>query len=470
VKVEPPAGPPGIDVRIGGRCYYIHSGASADVYFDDLRVGGVRGDTPGNYSTTLRVPAGATNGDHRIRVLDRGLREIGSGAFRVVRPPCPGDCGDDGTVTVDEVVRGVAIALGDMPLSECTRIDRDGDGRVAVDEIVGAVENALAGCRDDYEQSLELVRARDHIEGSFLGSRAVWANAERIYLASFQGTLFVLARDREAGFPILEERRDGSAPLTAVRGDGDRLYVSAGDGELRVYRTVPELALERRVRLAPIGLSGIEPRGSRLFVGVGQSAFAVNADFVFLSALNEGEVILEVWPEDFTAALTYGGPPTQDATSVLRRDASELSSLPNPPTTNGTLGQVSLFVDDQILAQTTPGCCGTGIFVRDPRTGEQVGFVPRLSTNTVQRRGRWMFAGNEAGTVDLVDLYRDGFPIAASIDLRQATGHNDAEDIEIRAVWVDDVDGLIFAGSSWGNDQSRGPDLPSFFVLERSEH
>jgi hypothetical protein len=54
----------------------------------------------------------------------------------------------------------------------------------------------------------------------------------------------------------------------------------------------------------------------------------------------------------------------------------------------------------------------------------------------------------------------------ASLNLRQVTGHTGIEDIEIRALWADHLDTLIFAGSSWGNDQSRGPLLPSFFVLE----
>jgi len=40
------------------------------------------------------------------------------------------------------------------------------------------------------------------------------------------------------------------------------------------------------------------------------------------------------------------------------------------------------------------------------------------------------------------------------------------EDIEIRALWTDNVDNLVFAGSTWGNDQSRSPSLPAFFVLD----
>jgi len=59
---------------------------------------------------------------------------------------CPGDCGGDGMVSVDDLVRGVRIALGDMPLSECSAFDRDEDGRVAVGELVAAVAAALGPC------------------------------------------------------------------------------------------------------------------------------------------------------------------------------------------------------------------------------------------------------------------------------------------------------------------------------------
>lgn len=54
----------------------------------------------------------------------------------------------------------------------------------------------------------------------------------------------------------------------------------------------------------------------------------------------------------------------------------------------------------------------------------------------------------------------------SSVDLRAITGHTGSEDIEIRALWSDAYDNLVFAGSSWGNDQSRGTNLPAFFILE----
>lgn len=59
---------------------------------------------------------------------------------------CLGDCGDDATVEVDELIRGVAAALGSMPVDTCASIDGNGNGRVSIAELVAAVRNALGGC------------------------------------------------------------------------------------------------------------------------------------------------------------------------------------------------------------------------------------------------------------------------------------------------------------------------------------
>jgi hypothetical protein len=60
-------------------------------------------------------------------------------------PTCPGDCGNDGAVTVDELIRCVSIALG-APLGDCPPCDVSDDGSVTVDELVQAVTASLNGC------------------------------------------------------------------------------------------------------------------------------------------------------------------------------------------------------------------------------------------------------------------------------------------------------------------------------------
>lgn len=59
---------------------------------------------------------------------------------------CPGDCNVDDRVTIDELVRGVAIALGEQDRRDCLALDRDGDAVISIAEIIAAVAAALNGC------------------------------------------------------------------------------------------------------------------------------------------------------------------------------------------------------------------------------------------------------------------------------------------------------------------------------------
>ena len=59
---------------------------------------------------------------------------------------CVGDCDGDGAVAVDELVRAVAIALGNEPTSACASIDANGDGVVTIDELLAAVAHSMDGC------------------------------------------------------------------------------------------------------------------------------------------------------------------------------------------------------------------------------------------------------------------------------------------------------------------------------------
>lgn len=59
---------------------------------------------------------------------------------------CTGDCNGTGIVTVDELVRGVNIALERAELDECPVFDADSSGRVEIYELVEAVGNALTTC------------------------------------------------------------------------------------------------------------------------------------------------------------------------------------------------------------------------------------------------------------------------------------------------------------------------------------
>jgi hypothetical protein len=49
-------------------------------------------------------------------------------------------------VSIDELIKGVNIALGSASLDQCSSFDTNGDGEVTVGELVRAVNNAVTGC------------------------------------------------------------------------------------------------------------------------------------------------------------------------------------------------------------------------------------------------------------------------------------------------------------------------------------
>lgn len=59
---------------------------------------------------------------------------------------CAGDCDGNGTVAINELVRGVNIALGQAAIEMCPAIDTDGLGDVSINELVAAVRAVLDGC------------------------------------------------------------------------------------------------------------------------------------------------------------------------------------------------------------------------------------------------------------------------------------------------------------------------------------
>ena len=65
-------------------------------------------------------------------------------ATPIPAPFCLGDCNLNGTVTVDEVLVMINMALGTLAVQPCA--DGNQNQQVTVDEILRALTNALRGC------------------------------------------------------------------------------------------------------------------------------------------------------------------------------------------------------------------------------------------------------------------------------------------------------------------------------------
>ncbi len=147
LTVEPVSGRPGSVADLSGYCYTGIAGRGIEVYFDDEHVASTIVDPAGVYGTSFVVPAGAEPfAAHAVRVVVDG-DELARSGFDVEQGPAPciGDCDGDFAVTIDELVRGIGVALG-SPTGDCEALDGTGDGRVTVAELVAAVGRALDGC------------------------------------------------------------------------------------------------------------------------------------------------------------------------------------------------------------------------------------------------------------------------------------------------------------------------------------
>jgi len=69
-----------------------------------------------------------------------------TGAVPTTTPGCIGDCNTNGTVTIDELVLAVSIAVGSADPMACKSLDRDHSDKVEADELLAAIDNALNGC------------------------------------------------------------------------------------------------------------------------------------------------------------------------------------------------------------------------------------------------------------------------------------------------------------------------------------
>jgi len=87
-------------------------------------------------------------GDHRLTLTARDSDgATGSDTITVhVRGNCAGDCDGGATVTVDELIKGVNIALGAAEIELCPSFDTNGSNTVTVEELIKGVNNALSGC------------------------------------------------------------------------------------------------------------------------------------------------------------------------------------------------------------------------------------------------------------------------------------------------------------------------------------
>jgi len=87
--------------------------------------------------------AGAVDAEAAFAALAAAATPTAVAPTPTATPSVEGDCDGNGVVNVDDLVRGVSIALDQAAVDTCTSLDRNGDGRVSIDELVAALNLAL---------------------------------------------------------------------------------------------------------------------------------------------------------------------------------------------------------------------------------------------------------------------------------------------------------------------------------------
>lgn len=158
---------------------------------------------------------------------------------------CTGDCNSDRTVTIDELVHGVSISLGAVPLAACPAIDRDGNGRATVDELIAAAGNALQGCTG---QTTAFVVTSDFTTGAWATvgvdpPRAVQPASSRqlIYrdavVRTHGGLVYVINRLFADNIQVLDPVHGFATRLQCSTGAGTNPHDIAFAGPQKAYVT-----------------------------------------------------------------------------------------------------------------------------------------------------------------------------------------------------------------------------------------
>ena len=161
---------------------------------------------------------------------------------------CTGDCNHDDRVAVDELVTGVNMALGTMPLDRCPDLDADGDDDVAVAELIAAVNNALGGCGSHAnrapqasELSFSADTATPYLEKQLIGSDPDNDTITYELIAGDTGTGYEFAYvNPESGMLYLTLSADfqGTIMLPYHVTDG-RLFSNTANATIQVQTDIP---------------------------------------------------------------------------------------------------------------------------------------------------------------------------------------------------------------------------------------
>ena len=309
--------------------------------------------------------------------------------------------------------------------------------------------------------SLEFVADVD-LEGVNCATpECVYADKNYIFFASTTGQLDVLDASKP-GYPVVHTVQVSTMPLNAVRGDGERLYVTAENGSVYVFEE--KRPFTQSAPFSPSGhpLESLALNANSLFFSQDQGAMAKTQTTVFLSQLNQGDTALRTSKQGVLEQ-TYGsGDFPANTTVAFNAATGEVTgSVSNPPGINGEAEAVAIYANGSVLALASPGCCGAGVALYNENTLKPLSYLDATYADSVvtANSNTLLVVGTESGVVELYNISHPQKPVWLSgVDLQQIIGNV----VEVRSLWLAPDGKTIYAASTGGENQT----TITFFVLK----
>lgn len=195
---------------------------------------------------------------------------------------CP-ECNGDGTVSINELIVGIAIALGERPLADCPAMDADGDGALRIAEIIVAVNAAFSPCNAAATPTptatpapipTEAVALRDWLRsGNYLG----WAAESAPHASTGPHGGFVRTYLNDVLFDSLNAA-NAAHPAGAVA--VKELYFSRPEGPVREWAVMIKLDDDSDLGRNWYWYEGVGLAGAGLSICTG--CHAAGKDFVLI--------------------------------------------------------------------------------------------------------------------------------------------------------------------------------------------
>jgi len=252
---------------------------------------------------------------------------------------CVGDCNGDGRVTIDEIITGVNIALGNVEVSTCESYDIN--GQVTVDEILMAVNEALNGCPEGAVGTISGTAVKGPVSNATVSALAIGSSGVKgaqIGSAVTDGSgNFTMQVGNYSG-PLMLEMTGGSFMDEAA---GTRMEMGATDMMTAAIPNMMAGATLNGIEITP--LTSMAQRMAQDMFG-GMTEANITQSNSAMGRYCDVSDILSVHPMDPTASGS-GAAANQDQRNygMMIAAMSEYASTIGMPSTSG---MVTAMMDD----------------------------------------------------------------------------------------------------------------------------